>query len=136
MSQLDRFKFRVWFEGRFIYKSLCDSNVYTKDNKCICLANTLPNLPWEQCTGLKDKNGELIYEADIVSKEFTDRPFSSKAKSKIKNCLIYWNNGACAFSLKYKSDDYRYYSVHHNNAFCDCEIVGNIHTDKKLLDFS
>lgn len=88
----------------------------------------------EQCTGLKDKNGKLTYEGDIISKEFTDRPFSSKAKSKIKNCLICWDDGNGAFSLKCKSDNYRHYSAHHRNPFGDYEIVGNIHENPELLE--
>lgn len=52
----DRFLFRAFYEGRFIYKNLIDANYYTYDNKCIGLANTLPNsLIWEQCTGGDEK---------------------------------------------------------------------------------
>ena len=31
----DRFRFRAFYQGRFIYKSLTDANYYDKDNKCI-----------------------------------------------------------------------------------------------------
>ena len=39
----DRFRFRAFYQGRFIYKSLTDANYYDKNNKCIGLANILPN---------------------------------------------------------------------------------------------
>lgn len=129
----DRLKFRAWFDGRFIYKSLCEANVYTEDGKCICLANMLPVLPWEQCTGLEDKNGRLIYEGDIVAKEFSNKPFSSKAKYKIKNCLVYWQESG-QFSIEYNSDEYRYYSAFHDSFIGECEVIGNIHENHYLVE--
>jgi uncharacterized phage protein (TIGR01671 family) len=141
MKMTDRFRFRAkrCDNNRFVYGYLVF--IYIDNHKkarIYCPDDTFSYDVYTdtlgQCTGLKDKNGKLIYEGDIVSKEFTDRPFSSKAKSEIKNCLMYWDNGDGAFSLKYKSDDYRCYSAHHNNPFGDCEIIGNIHENPDLLE--
>ena len=116
----DRLNFRAWFNGRFIYKSLCDSNVYTKDDKCICLANTLPvNLSWEQCTGVKDKNGRSIYAGDIVrASGFKD--------SYILVCRF--RDGS--FCLDHV--DGRPYNFIH--AVVPVEVIGNIHENPELTE--
>lgn len=119
----DRFKFRVWFDGRFIYKSLCDSNVYTEDDKCICLANTLPDLPWEQCTGLKDKNGKLIYEGDFLD-------------YKGEVCLVFWSEPTACFGVMLQDSGYTDYAgdIKRSDLYSiDAEIIGNIHENPELL---
>lgn len=119
----DRFKFRFWHNETKAYEDCycCSSNGFM-------VKNVIP----EQCTGLKDKKGKLIYEGDIVAKEFSDKPFSSKAKHKMKNCLVYWHKSG-QFSIKYNSDDYRCYSAPHDSFIGDCEVVGNIHENEELL---
>ncbi len=109
----DRFLFRAFYQGRFIYKNLIDANYYTYDNKCIGLANTLPNsLKWEQCTGLKDKNGKLIYEGDIL-------------KNGIHYYQVIWHAGKFVLNTGCKN-----YPI----SGCDlAEIVGNIHENGDLL---
>lgn len=143
----DRFKFRVWNvqDQEYIYLSLINKDRLSDfayfadevtpdyDEQVKCSESNCWALIIEQCTGLKDKNGNLIYEGDIVTKEFTDRPFSNKAKSKMKNCSVYWHKKG-EFLFKYKNDKYKYYSVPYDSFIGDCEIIGNIHENPELLE--
>ena len=114
----DRFKFRAWYDGRYIYKDLCDSNYYTEDGKCIGLANTLPNdLPWEQCTGLKDKNEKLIYEGDLIK---------SPSNSHVLEVFRYIDG--TYMTREYRKNGYNELPLYHFVAGeYGIEIVGNIH---------
>lgn len=68
----DRFKFRVWDKERKRYTSvmpvvLCNDR-YTRE---IAMPdNSDAQYLIEQCIGLRDKNGRLIYEGDIL--QYTD----------------------------------------------------------------
>lgn len=125
---MDRFKFRVWFEERFIYKSLCDSNVYTEDDKCICQANNLPDLPWEQCTGLKDKNGKLIYENDIID---TPNGVYRVAVDDFGLWTAIYKGNPLKDVVEW-SDIVKNYAFNRENV--EIVILGNVHENKELLD--
>lgn len=135
----DRFKYRAWniknkiyhYDAETTYDGFGGTPVISKQTFYSLLNDD--NYIVEQCTGLRDKNGKLIYEGDIVAKEFSDRPFSSKAKSKIKNCLVYWHKSG-RFSIKYNNDEYRCYSAPHDSFIGDCEVIGNIHENPDLLE--
>lgn len=139
----DRFKFRVWDKGNEHYVD-CADMLYIEPSGEItyaCYDGDREDMYYyeqndvviEQCTGLRDKNGKLIYEGDIVTKKFTDRPFSNKTKSKMKNCSVYWHKKG-EFLFKYKDDKYKYYSVPYDSFIGDCEIIGNIHENPELLE--
>lgn len=91
-------------------------------------------------TGLHDKNGEEIYDGDIIYSEFPD---GSKT-----NCLIGWDEESSCFGLM---DEYNYRSklkgyyfpMFENTIFYNFrkhskkfEVIGNIHDNPELLSRS
>lgn len=71
-----------------------------------------------QCTGLKDKNGKLIYEGDIC---ITDDG---------ETAIIEWNNYNAIFGVIIEGGLYTF-----DNFFeSDLEIIGNIYENPELLE--
>lgn len=93
-----------------------------------------------QCTGLKDKNGKLIYEGDIVdcyvsSKKIyryqIKQEISSfmlvSPKEEIFNFINKWNDNVYPLSQLYFEYENK------ENCIEQCEIIGNIYENKDLL---
>lgn len=81
----------------------------------------------EQYTGLKDKNGNEIYEGDILS-------FLSKSLLEIEMAervaLIFWDKENLCWKVGNKDMNFRPSMEIDNNHF---EIIGNIHDNRNLL---
>ena len=111
----DRFKFRVWDEPneKMIYDVLNDLRYYLSYDVFEVM----------QSTGLKDENGNLIYENDIVKTIYT-RPDGVIIN---RNCVVEFNR--CTFWINYGiGASYLY------NDDCTYEIIGNIYQNKDLLN--
>ena len=80
-----------------------------------------------QCTGLKDKNGKLIYEGDILGGiyhgyiEYCDECKCFQLKVKDYGCL------AC-------EGDLHWYELVEAEEQNELEVIGNIYENKELLD--
>lgn len=74
-----------------------------------------------RCTGLKDKNGKLMFEGDIVH-------FKTPAYH-YKNCRIKYQ----AFYARYCAIDNKGYEYPMDKAF-EYEVIGNIYDNPELLE--
>lgn len=139
----DRFKFRVpvFYDGKFkAFKkySLCNGVVIWKEPETIGelwiedeLKRNNPHLSLghdEQCTGLNDKTGKLIYEGDIIRIPDKWDDYGLMAGEQRE---VYFFAGGFRLKPKYKySKNNRGYWLEDTDDF---EIIGNIHENPELL---
>ena len=130
----DRFRFRAWDkqDKELIYEAEntydCQSyNGHTiwHDNFA-CLLDDKERYTVEQCTGLKDKNGRLIYENDFV-----------KITGDVMTMPLKYLD--CLFKVIWADIGFCFETINENDGlgFCDCfeyEVIGNIHENPELLE--
>ena len=74
-----------------------------------------------QYTGLKDRNGEEIYEGDIIEIDGGGVPIRT---------LIFFEDGCYCVKMKENICELKYYI---NMSFCTTKIIGNIYENPELL---
>ena len=140
----DRFKFRVWAkpheptqtEGYYVddsdYMAMFPNGEveidYYVDNGYDGSVDGFEQdeIVIEQCTGLKDKNGKLIFEGDIV------RWSLCRGDGDIcENYQIIWRDNCAAFGcLKSNGDILNMFSQPELKA----KVIGNVHENPELLE--
>lgn len=107
--------------GEYIECNYCENDEYW----------FIDNLDFlEQCTGLKDKNGKLIYEGDIVRSR-------NPSKTVYGKFTVTYDILRSAFIISDGDKIENYLGVFFDKDWCwDIEVIGNIHGNAELLEQS
>jgi uncharacterized phage protein (TIGR01671 family) len=134
--KLDRFKLR-WYDPQLQYMTtVISSNIeddfafvkYSYSNEQVKLSDGI----LMQSTGLRDKNGKLIYEGDIIKHETVRLHKNKPPFLKYETLEVLWKDGRWLISnhkkiLHLTSSDY-------GCEFPYIEIIGNIDENHELLE--
>lgn len=120
----DRLKFRVWDEKRKLYVLPDDLSIDMDGQlweNCTQLDNSDEHLIIEQCTGLKGKNGKLIFEGDVFEADVLNSyDGDSMVGKRIRGQVAYFTGSACFTFAAYAPIN-----------LGQIEIIGNIHNIKE-----
>ena len=132
----DRFKFRFWDKETQTMQKIPMVELRHRITLDKIFADD--RVIFMQCTGLKDKNGKLIYEGDIVKyAEFDWTDFSFK-DWETEIAQVVWGN---TYDNYYPAFDLKDTDFDGTNAFAylfnegwTIEVIGNLYENKSLLE--
>ena len=101
-------------------------NVKNETGRIIVMHEVIPDTIC-QCTGLKDKNGKLIWENDVVG--FWDT-YSTENGYAEADCIgkVAWDDETISFQVTNRLSAESY------EVLDECSVIGNIFDNKELLE--
>lgn len=125
----DRLRFRVWNKRLSRYLGEYDPIQMIMSNGNLAYLDDygMKFYEVEQCTGLKDRNGTLIYKGDIIKvpNDWEKYGFLSGTIQE-----VFFNNGGFRLKPQFNKNSRGYWLEDTE----DLEVCGNIHENKELLD--
>ena len=119
-----RFKFRAWDKTENVMSysdvEMFDDMVGFRFGHFGINVDTVDDIELMQYTGLKDKNGQEIYEGDIV------KMYDPYTKT-IMTTEVIWDDPNCRFAMKYTFVDFDFLISD------EIEVIGNVHENTELL---
>ena len=103
-------------DGLYLRDNKNNIMVYIQDHSTIC-----------QCTGLKDKNGKLIWENDVVG--FWDAYSTENGQAEM-DCIgkVVWDDETISFQVTNRLSAESY------EVLDECSIIGNIFDNPELMN--
>jgi len=131
-------KFRVWDNQNndWLIKQRIEDHpveLLYSDHK-FYISHSLDNLDdytIQQYTGLKDKNGNDIYEGDILCYLFDGASYPKEAKDEILICKWQQKNAWYVFNETLEEDSNEYYWLEIKDNY---QVIGNIFENSELLE--
>ena len=119
----DRFRFRVFDKEKNNYVDDCEVELILHNDGVLLFGNWHEDIKFveqdkyiiEQCANVRDKNGNLIYEGDLLG-----------------GLPVVWVNELNGFRVKVNT--IRGWDWHYINEFTNQEITGNIHEQAEQED--
>ena len=144
----DRYLYRAKriFDGKWVEGFLTKINrqLHIVNQSGENAANQIDESTICQCTGLKDKNGKLIWENDIAS--FTHSKITSESLAKAlgfpnfekeeykRNYVIEFVNTYCTYGLRFRNKSIHFPCKSSTLYMHDCIVIGNLFDNPELLE--
>ena len=116
--------FEKWHIGNIVKEP---DGLYIRDIKKNVMAYIDDESTICQCTGLKDKNGKLIWENDIVAYWDTYNTENGLAEADCVGKVI-WDDETISFQVTNRLSAESY------EVLDECDVIGNIFDNKELLE--